>query len=293
MLFNTAGQINIGIDYLDSKEAVLNFLEIYGNSEELLYHICTPNGELLRGFGYAPYATEKFAPISAKLSKMVVKDEMTREDVIDLATKVLGLKHGSISLRDKNRFEFRMFNGTVILEDWINNIRLCGKMIQISKELADIELNDERTPDEENKLKLKEKLKTENMTLEDKLEVFLDLMFDDEAEKHIYKERFFCLKKKLLETTGKGEYDRQPRESFGKLLFGRVELKNRERTALDQVFKITDFENNYTANIKLAIISNASGYLYAIVNNAETQHHINASNIRSIVLYYYFRVYSL
>ena len=191
---------------------------------------------------------------------MIVTDEMTRSDVIELATEILGFKKGSISLRDFNRFEFRMFNGTVRFKDWINNIRLCGKMIQISKELADIELNDARTPEEEYKLELKEKLKEEDMPLEDKLEVFLDLMFEDEAEKKIYRQRFLDLQETLIKTTGKKEYDKGPREVYGQL-FDKVELKRQDKQTNNRNnadwFDISDFETTYRENIVVAIKNNA------------------------------------
>lgn len=208
--YNAAGQINLGLDYLDTKEAILAFYEIYGNCEELLYYISSEEGQIFR---QNIYTSSRIKPLSEIIGKRVVEEDLSREEVIRLFSNdssresgIRGLtyKKNSVCLRGTNkydyRFEFRIPNGGCNYETWIDNIRLYGKMMEKAKQIADLMKNDYLTAEEESLLRLKIDLQDRKLSLEDKLEMLLDLLFEDENIKRIYRDRYLATVRKIYET---------------------------------------------------------------------------------------------
>ncbi len=78
---NAAGQINLGLDYLDTKEAILAFYEIYGNCEELLYYISSEEGQIFR---QSIYCSSRIKPLSEIVGSRLVEEDLSREEVIRL-----------------------------------------------------------------------------------------------------------------------------------------------------------------------------------------------------------------
>ena len=208
---NAAGQINLGLDYLDTKEAILNFYEIYGNCEELLYYICNEEGQLFR---QNVYSTSRIKPISEIIGTRILDEELKRNDVIKLfnnhmsdnndVIKGLKYKKNSVCLRGNNdndyRLEFRIPNGGCNYITWLDNIRLFGKMFEISKKLADAIKKDYLTKEEEKLLGLKIDLQDNSLSLEEKLKILMNLLFKDENIKQIYYNRYTSTIKKIKET---------------------------------------------------------------------------------------------
>lgn len=208
---NASGQINLGLDYLDTKEAILNFYEIYGNCEELLYYISNGEGELFR---QSVYSSSRIKPISEIIGKRVVDEVSTREDIIKLFNNHLyetkgvisGLqyKKNSVCLRGTNsedyRLEFRIPNGGCNYQTWIDNIRLYGKMLEVSKTLADAMKKDYLTSKEERLLNLKIDLQDISLSFEEKLKILMDLLFEDNNIKQIYYDRYIQTVRKIEET---------------------------------------------------------------------------------------------
>lgn len=208
--YNAAGQINLGLDYLDTKEAILAFYEIYGNCEELLYYISSEEGQIFR---QNIYTSSRIKPLSEIIGKRVVEEDLSREEVIRLFSNdssresgIRGLtyKKNSVCLRGTNkydyRFEFRIPNGGCNYETWIDNIRLYGKMMEKAKQIADLMKKDYLTAEEESLLRLKIDLQDRKLSLEDKLEMLLDLLFEDENIKRIYRDRYLATVRKIYET---------------------------------------------------------------------------------------------
>ena len=208
--YNAAGQINLGLDYLDTKEAILAFYEIYGNCEELLYYISSEEGQIFR---QNIYTSSRIKPLSEIIGKRVVEEDLSREEVIRLFSNdssresgIRGLtyKKNSVCLRGTNkydyRFEFRIPNGGCNYETWIDNIRLYGKMMEKAKQIADLMKKDYLTAEEESLLSLKIDLQNRKLSLEDKLEMLLDLLFEDENIKQIYRDRYLATVRKIYET---------------------------------------------------------------------------------------------
>lgn len=208
---NAAGQINLGLDYLDTKEAILNFYEIYGNCEELLYYICNEEGQLFR---QDVYTNSRIKAISAIIGRRNLDEELSRQDVIKMFNSSLGdnsnvirglqYKKNSVCLRGSTdedyRLEFRIPNGGCNYRTWIDNIRLFGKMLEISKKLADMMKKDYLTDEEERLLKLKIDLQGNDLTFEEKLNILMDLLFDDNNIKKIYQNRYQSTMRKIKET---------------------------------------------------------------------------------------------
>ena len=198
---NCAGQINIGLDYLDTKESILYFFKIFGNCEELLYHICNPEGEIMR---QTMVNNSRFKPVSYILSKIKITKDISRNQLIDLLSYegpyIREMKKDSVCIRDghdkrRARLEVRIPNGTADYDDWINNIRLFGKIVEISKKMADISLIEESELTEEEKSffisanNLYSQIRN-SKTLEEKLMLLMDLLFDDNNIKQIYINRY-------------------------------------------------------------------------------------------------------
>lgn len=207
---NAAGQINLGLDYLDTKEAILSFYEIYGNCEELLYYISSEEGQIFR---QSIYSSSRIKPLSEIIGKRVIDEDFSRGEVIrlfsndnsrDSGIKGLSYKKNSVCLRGTNnsdyRFEFRIPNGGCNYKTWIDNIRLYGKMMERAKQIADLMKKEYLTPEEENLIRLKIDLQDINLSLEDKLDLLMELLFDDEEIKQIYYRRYNATLRKIRET---------------------------------------------------------------------------------------------
>ena len=187
------GHIHLGADYLKSKEAYINLLEILGNTEKIMYFISNEKGSVPRK-STKMYAT----PLSPKLNEAIEKGTINLENEEDLndfianIQEIQGDRFSSLNLLNINNgintIEFRISNGTINPDTWIENARLFGRIVQISQKLAEIEKQPEKSVKNEKLLQLKERLK-EEMTEKEKLEILLELLFTEE-EKVVYKERY-------------------------------------------------------------------------------------------------------
>ncbi|MBQ4583695.1 MAG: hypothetical protein IJA94_02275 [Bacilli bacterium] len=205
---NASGQINLGLDYLDTKEAILNFYEIYSNCEELLYYISNEEGQLFR---QDVYANSRIKPISEIIGKRILDEELPRDEAIKLfnnrydsndnAIDGLQYKKNSVCLRGTNskdyRLEFRIPNGGCNYRTWIDNIRLFGKMMEVSKRLADMMEKDYLSSEEQSLLNLKIKLQDNSLSMEEKLVTIMNLLFQDNNIKQIYYNRYKSTIKKI------------------------------------------------------------------------------------------------
>lgn len=245
---NAAGQINIGLDYLNSAKAVKNFYEIFGNCEELLFHICNVKGQLTR---QKIYGNSRFKPISEIIGTRVLDEDISRIELLKLLyppfnprenDKVIpGLtyKKNTVGVRDlfssKARLEIKIPNGSTDYHVWIDNMRLFGKIVEVSRRLAEIQEKDDITPEEEHLLWLKENLSDPNSSLEDKLYDLMDLLFENDEIKNIYVERFYTLEEKIKETrTQKYEYPRVVKHPYDEKSFGIVDFQQQYRSLIEK-----------------------------------------------------------
>lgn len=229
---NCGGQINLGLDYLDTKESVLNFYQIYCNCEELLFYISNKEGQLSR---QGIYRNSRFCPISELIGKRVIRDTATREELLyelfaEYYTSKLGLlyKKNTVCVRDLNsekeaRLEFRIPNGSADFEVWKDNIRLYGKIMEAAKTIENISKKDYLSEREEEQMDSFASL-LYDVPLEEKQYHLMNLLFEDENLKDIYNRRYHATVREI-ERTGTTLYDYKPeREVYSDPAFSSVEF---------------------------------------------------------------------
>lgn len=184
---NCGGHIHIGADYLQNNpQALENLMTIWNECEELFYKMSNEEGIIPRN-GIVKYAKTRHSKIEessidGKLSIRSTKDfEDLRSKIIKSEPKYSGLNLGHYGEMGKNTIEFRMPNGTLNPETIRANIKLFGTLMQVSKEMA---LNPEYKKEEF------ARMTDRNLTEAEKVEALLDLLFDDEKTKSVYRGRW-------------------------------------------------------------------------------------------------------
>lgn len=116
----------------------------------------------------------------------VQTEENDEKDMLGRTTSINLLKINN----GRNTIEFRVPNGTINPNTWIENVKLFGRIVQMSEKLAQIEKKDESEKSEEDKHleKLMHDLK-KNLPENEKMEVLLELLFTEE-ERNLYRERY-------------------------------------------------------------------------------------------------------
>ena len=189
------GHIHIGADYLTYAKSWENLLELWGNSEKILYLISNKAGEIPR-FGIQKYA----APISNSIEQMISDTSVqleTQEDLKEFAIKsqnkdrTHGINFMNVGSIDKNTIEFRLANGTIDENVWIENINLFGGIIKAAEDITIIQNKEDakRTDEEKEKLSLFERLKDEKVNEKEKLECLLGIVIQKE-ERNTYRNRY-------------------------------------------------------------------------------------------------------
>jgi len=187
------GHIHFGTDFLGNDyNSWKNFLTIYNECEEIFYKMSNATSQVPRD------NISINAMISSNdLSTIFENGEVcieTQED-FDKTIKPLqdtrqrGINLTNIYKNGKDTIEFRMPNGTIDVETVRENIKLFGSLLQVSKEMS---LNPEYKKEEFDVLKQKD------LTEKEKVEALLDLLFDDEQEQSIYRERWDSVKNHVI-----------------------------------------------------------------------------------------------
>ena len=227
------GHIHIGADYIKSPEGFQELLELWGNAEEVYFLISNQEGELPRE-GLSEYAS----PISKKFEDSKLPIEEKQDAFIEDAKKIQGSRYSSINLLNinngKNTIEFRLSNGTIDPNIWIENIRLYGRTVQVAQELAEIKekitSGKELTKEEQNKYRLKQALKME-MPTDEKMKALITILFD-EKEREVYEQRYMANKE--LES-------KDHRLEEVKTKFGRVDF--------EEIYKETEIPRDIINNL--------------------------------------------
>lgn len=191
------GHIHIGANYLDDVESLKTFVEICANTEKLLYIIGNEKGTIPRE-GTSQYS----APISRRVEQAIQKGSVSFDTIEDIdafaneMNKIQGSQDRYVGINfqnlgfDKNTIEFRLPNGSVNPDTWIENINLFGGIVKASKIISEIQKKDvyQVTNDEKKMLDSFEKLSQDNISEEEKLDCLLDLTVGN--EKQIYVDRY-------------------------------------------------------------------------------------------------------
>ncbi len=200
------GHIHIGADHLTSKESYTNLIELWGNLEEVLYIISNAEGEIIRREGASTYAT----PLSRKIEEALQTGTINLEGENDLETfieqmkSVQGNRYSGLNLlnigTEKNTIEFRLANGTINPDTWIQNINLFGGIVHTAERIAQLQRisEEKRTPEQQLEIELFERINNPETPEEEKLDSILTLAVAPD-KKQIYEKRYAVNKKILLE----------------------------------------------------------------------------------------------
>lgn len=181
------GHIHIGAHYFTSKDDYLMLLYLYSNVEDILYYITDREGTIKRP-SVNKYAIKSKNNYLDAIDKGVFSDQIfTFENIGDMfeevnKTRYNGLNFKNVGKEYQNTIEFRMPNGEIEFNELILNIKLFSRLIEVSHELV-------------NSSNLHKKYMamhlSDNITDKEKLNIFLDLLFDSDLEKDLYKKRYF------------------------------------------------------------------------------------------------------
>ena len=197
------GHIHLGADYFKTKLAYTIFLEICSNTEEILYTICNKEGSIPRNG-----VMEQAKSISNELYKAIknnsidVNSKENLDEFIKKTQETQQNKRYFVRLEninkdiEKNTIEFRGPNGTLDPETWIENIRLFARLMEVSKKLSELETKKELSEKEKRMLLLEKKI-IQDIPIEEKLEILLELLFEKE-EQETYRNRYI-VNSKLIE----------------------------------------------------------------------------------------------
>ena len=191
------GHIHIGADYLTNIDAWKNLLDLWANLEETLYTIGNEEGQIPRE------GTLRFAgPVSKEYKDAMDDGSISLKDENDIANfkkqiikaqqdRYRGINFQNLAEGGKNTIEFRLPNGTVNAETWIQNINLFGGLVRTAEELSKIQGKDESDLSEEEKKKLElfESIKNEDLSEEEKFETLLELVIEEQS-RDVYRKRY-------------------------------------------------------------------------------------------------------
>lgn len=236
------GHIHIGAKYLENNfNAWENLFIIWNETEELFYKMSNEKGKKPRQY------LEDFAAMSHndieelyKKGKVKIenKEEFSKVCRYLTDTRSRGLNLSNLERKDKNTIEFRIPNGTINAKAIKENIKLFCSLLQVSKEIA---LNPEYKKEQFSNIK------NRNLTEREKVETLLDLLFNNEEIKNIYRERWNSVKdekifdelaEEEIQTFKRGNYEIVEKESFKKIALDKDVIK--EIISSDDIQKILE-----------------------------------------------------
>lgn len=179
-----------------------NLAELWANTEKILYIISNNAGEIPR------YKFDRNAKPISKYLEIVLNDKTNteKESAKELLLEAqenryygINFKPANTTHNDKGHIEFRLPNGTLDADTWIENINLFGGIVKTAQDLAIIQTKpeQEQTDEERDSLRKFERLKEANVDEKEKLEILLALVIPQE-DREIYRERYE-VNSKLLE----------------------------------------------------------------------------------------------
>ncbi len=185
--------IHIGADYLKSKEAYINLYEIWGNTERIIYIMSNREGSTPRSKirDFSQTISEKVSKALKNGTIQLYSEESLSEFIDDMKRvqddRYVGLNIFNINNKN-NTVEFRVANGTIDPDTWIENAKLFGRIVQVSEQLAEIQEKDELSKEEKELICLKELLKDDIPQVE-KAEILTRILFTED-ERKIYLRRY-------------------------------------------------------------------------------------------------------
>ena len=230
------GHIHIGTAYFEGNPyAFANLLTIWNECEELFYKMGNQAGDVPRedvlGYAKASHGDlenlsggRKFSITEMSEFKKIQKSLTNEEE------KFRGLNLGHYGEEGKDTIEFRIPNGTLNAETVRENIKLFGSLMRVSKEMA---LNPEYKKEEF------EVLLDRDLTESEKVEGLLNLLFDDEQTKSVYRERWNSVKdEKIFDELTKGQTSTFKRGDYSISSVKDFEKVSTSEEAIEQISEV-------------------------------------------------------
>ena len=142
----------------------------------------------LLGFSHGNLEFELYNAHTEEKKYSIFKKYLNEKSKNDTSIRFTSVNFNHMTWNNNNkngRIEFRLFNSTLDFEIIIENILLISKLFETSLALANNSFN---------KYQCFNKLLNKNVNEEEKLDLLLDLLFDYEKEKDIFRKRWFSVK---------------------------------------------------------------------------------------------------
>ena len=198
------GHIHIGADYLTNIQSWCNLIELWSNTEKILYIVSNKEGWLPR-IRVSYYAS----PISKDLEEQINDGSINLEDennldnfkkklMISQTDRRRGINFRNLVKGGKQTIEFRLSNGTEDAKTWIENINLFGGLVKAAEELFIIQQKDEleRTKEEQEKLDCFENIRNKRYDEKETFEQLLQIVVSEE-NRECYRQRYKVNSEKL------------------------------------------------------------------------------------------------
>ncbi len=192
---NCGGHIHIGANILTTPQAYKRLIEIWCNTEKIMYKICNKPGAKPREGAISENAKiySEYAFNNGLVWKLKNASIQKARDVLcdEQKDRALGLNFMNLK-NDKNTVEFRIPNGTLDAKTWMENIKLFGRLMCIAEELGQIDNKKERTAEDDRKAFLTNEIKDDSKTDGEKLNDLLNLLFKEEKDRKVYEKRYLA-----------------------------------------------------------------------------------------------------
>ena len=190
--------IHVGASYFGKKPGKFDKYcrilgDIWKNTEDIMYTISNEEGELpRRGAKYFAKHIENLVEETLdtlRLRKKAVNREELEKEKMPFVKTIKGYqKNGrhyySVNFdnigTNKHTIEFRLFNGTLNPNAIVEDIRLVGRLLEVSKKIGD----------KKDKKLMKLYKKLEEGTEEEKAAVLFEMLFPEQSEKEVYQKRY-------------------------------------------------------------------------------------------------------
>lgn len=191
------GHIHIGANYLTNIQAWKNLMILWEKAESILFIIGNKRGEIPRN-GIVGYAK----PSSKKIKDFLNSNSISLQSSDDLKefkqkiAEFVNDKYRAINFRNIEEgglqtIEFRVSNGTLNPNTWIENIRLFGGIVKGAQDLSIIQQTPltERTEQEQYILDCFKKIENMSLSERERLELLLQIIVPDNI-RDTYRERY-------------------------------------------------------------------------------------------------------
>ena len=179
------GHVHFGSSYFGSDvNSYKNLIEIFSSIESILYLIANQEGDIPRksAFKYS-------LPITSKIEEVVSHDSdfFDRANSFDRFSRVIksvqqtrfsSINFNNLGTPHKDTVEFRLANGTLNPNVWIENVNLFGNLMWLAKRISSIQKKAINRITEEDKFVLSfyERLKDETISDREKMQVLFNML---------------------------------------------------------------------------------------------------------------------